>query len=56
MLVAFPHVRGLGGRFDESFPACALKKNKSGDQLAHQFHSLGQDQSIVAEQAEKTVG
>ena len=46
----------LGGRFDDSFPACAFFfffKWRSA--LAHQFHFLGQDQSTVAQRAETTV-
>ena len=42
--------------FDDSFPACTffffLKWRLAH---AHQFHSLGQDQSTVAQRAETTV-
>ena len=48
------------GRLDDSFPACAIScfnllLFKWRSARAYQFHSLGQDQSTVAEEAETTV-
>ena len=41
------------GRFDESFPACAFFPFLFKRRTAHarQFHSLGQDQSILAQRS-----
>ena len=46
----------FGERFDGSFPAEVFFFFSSGNQLrAHQFHSLGQHYSTVAQPAETTV-
>ena len=46
---------GGGGRFDVSFPACAVYYFKRRSARAHEFHFLDQDQSTVAQRAEMTV-
>ena len=49
----------FGGRFDNLFPACTLKKGRNHNtwrsSRAHSFHFSGQDQSTVAQRAETTV-
>ena len=43
----------IGRMLEYSFPACAFF-SKRRLVRAHQFHSLGQDQSTVAQRTEKT--
>ena len=54
MVTFSSRARTLGECAHSSFPACAfyLKRRLA---RAHEFRSLGQDQSTVAQQAETTV-
>ena len=54
MMMAFASLMriGGGGRFDKTFLACALYFLKYRSPHAHQFHSLDQDLSTMAQQAQ----